>query len=307
MGSYIEPSFVYLLGLGVGHSIAPPVHNYVAETLGCSWRFEARECPSIEDAVTLIRQPTFAGAIVTMPYKTAIMQHLDGLDDLAIHLGACNNIYIGGDGTLRGTNTDWLGIAGCLLDGDALSPASTSKPDRPALIIGAGGASKAALYAITAAVGCKTVYIVNRDDGEVLELAKVVRTNYPELKVVHVQASEQAKGLQSPSYIVGTIPDNEPVSLKEIEVYKTVEVFLSQAETKGVLLDMCYNPRRTRMLKLAQKYGWKQLEGTSIIGHQLREQYRLWCGEEAVKRLPLKGAWEVLRDTAENSFEINFR
>ncbi|KIX04851.1 uncharacterized protein Z518_05722 [Rhinocladiella mackenziei CBS 650.93] len=235
-----------------------------------------------------------------MPYKKAIMSHLDGLDELAIKMGACNNIYIAQDGTLRGTNTDWLGVSGCLLDG------ITPKKNRPALVIGAGGASKAAIHALATILECKEVYIVNRDDREVLELAREVKAKYADLEILHVESPEQAKSLPSPYYIIGTIPDIEPISTKEIIVHQSLEAFLTQAASKGVLLDMCYKPRRTRMLKLAERFGWRTIEGISIIGHQLEEQYRLWCGEDAVRRLPIAEAWRVLYQAAEGSREINF-
>lgn len=300
MGDIEIQSVVYLLGAGIGHSVAPPVHNYVASSLGCPWKFEACECSSIDDAVSLIRQPGFAGAIVTMPYKKKIMSYLDRLDDIAVKLGACNNIYIASDGHLCGTNTDWIGVAGCLREG--VPP----KENRPALVIGAGGAARAAIHAIATPFKCSTVYIVNRDDREVSDLKEEVEANYPGLEVIHVETSRHAESLSAPYYVVGTIPDTEPVSPQEFEVWRTVESFFCRAQETGVLVDMCYKPRRTRLLKLAERSGWKSVEGIAIIGYQLEKQYRLWCGDEAVSRLPLSEAWKILYEAAERSPAINF-
>ena len=52
--------------------------------------------------------------------------------------------------------------------------------------------------------------------------------------------------------------------------------------------------------------GWKTVEGTEIIGHQIHEQYRLWCGEEQSKRIHAEEAWAVLRKAAEERPAINF-
>src|SRR5690242_16181646 len=79
-------AYTYLVGIGVTHSIAPPMHNYIAKSLGYDWEFRAQECPSVEHAINLFRQPTFAGGVVTMPYKRTIMDHLDGLDEYATKL-----------------------------------------------------------------------------------------------------------------------------------------------------------------------------------------------------------------------------
>lgn len=112
-----QQKFLCLAGVHVSHSFAPSIHNYIAETLGLPWEFSNRECPTLQDVMALFRAPDFAGGVVTMPYKKTIIQSLDELDPLVTTLGACNNVYLTKEGRLRGTNTDWRGIKGCLLSG----------------------------------------------------------------------------------------------------------------------------------------------------------------------------------------------
>lgn len=297
--------FAYLVGIGVTHSIAPPMHTYAFQSMGHPWTFIAQECPTVEDAVALFRQPTFAGGVVTMPYKRTIMEHLDGLDEYAVRLQACNNVYRAEDGSLRGTNTDWRGIKGCLLSAD---PEEKGR-GKAAVIVGAGGACRAAVYALYEELGCTPIYVVNRDEEEVRVLRQETEKEYGEgLKMVHVERVEQVAGLlekAAPGYMVGTVPDAEPVTAEEKEVHRIVEAFLD-APFKGVLLDMCFKPRQTRFLKMAGPRGWATVEGTEVIGHQMPEQYRLWCGEEERQKLSLGGAWSVLRKAAEESPGINF-
>ncbi|KAK5065351.1 hypothetical protein LTR84_001189 [Exophiala bonariae] len=292
-------AFSYLVGIGVTHSIAPPMHDYTAQSLGFNWKFLAQECPTVDDAVSLFRKPTFAGGVVTMPYKSTIMKHLDGLDEYALKIGACNNVYRAADGSLRGTNTDWRGIKGCLLS------VPTEGNGKVALIIGAGGASRAALFALHDQLGCNTIYIVNRDTSEYEMLSQDAQIYGDKLKLIHVQTVQHAKDLQAPVYIVGTVPDFEPSNPAEIEVRDIVNQFLT-SETKGLLLDMCFKPRRTRYIKLAEHHGWKTVEGTEIIGHQVPEQYRLWCGEDSSRRIDMNMVWKVLRQAADDSKAINF-
>lgn len=297
------PKTLHLAGTGVKHSIAPPMHDFIAKSLGLPWTFYSTECAKIDDVVALSRLPSTAGLVVTMPYKQAIMEHLDETDPLASTIGACNNVYRDKDHPtrLRGTNTDWLGIKGCLLEKSKMPPDVSST----GLIIGAGGASRAAVYALSAHLGCDTIYILNRDKGEVDDLIHDSQRLESVPDIVHITNTEQAGSLKMPYYIVGTIPDFEPSTASEILVRTCLETFLSRTD-KGVLLDMCFKPRRTRILKLAEKHDWATVEGTHVIGYQIEEQWRLWAGEETVRALDRKGAWEVLLKTAEESPAINF-
>jgi quinate dehydrogenase len=252
----------------------------------------------------LARKDTTAGLVVTMPYKNAILPRLDVLDDLATTIGACNNVYRDWEHPekLHGTNTDWRGIKGCLLEkGDQ---AGVPVLNKPALIVGAGGASRAAVYALNSYFKSSVIYVLNRDAQEVEDLVKDSQKLSPVPKIVHVKGGD-AQSLETPYYVVGTVPDLEPKTPEELAVKASLEDFLSRPE-KGVLLDMCFKPRRTRMIKLAEEKGWPTVEGTHVIGYQIEEQWRLWAGPEKVKKLDREGAWKVLMAGAESSAGINF-
>ncbi|KAH0043234.1 shikimate, partial [Aureobasidium melanogenum] len=302
---------LHLIGVGVGHSIAPIMHNYICKSLGKPWTFVATEAPTIEAAMEIMNAPDFAGAVVTMPYKKTVMSHLHGLDPLAVKLGACNNVYIRSDGKLQGTNTDWRGIKGCLL------AASDKGVGQPAMIVGAGGASRAAVYALAVELRCPVLYVVNRDDQEVEDLIVDTRamlsapgSSEPLCKIVHIRNLEQASSLPAPHYVVGTVPDSVPNTESEKMTIKVLGHYLSSAEERGVFLDMCFKPRITRKIKLAKKHEWQTVEGTEIIGHQIQEQYRVWISPESDSEVvspQLAGeAWNTLRAAAAGSTGINF-
>jgi len=305
MGSdTIEEKTLHLVGIGVKHSIAPPMHNAIAKSLGLPWTFHNTECSSIDDAVALARSPSSAGLVVTMPFKNTIIPHLDELDDLVLSIGACNNTYRSGDKVV-GTNTDWRGIKGCLLEKGNEATRPSAAHTTPALIVGAGGASRAAVYALSVCLHSSTIYLLNRDDDEVEALVRDTRKLSPPPTIVHVKSLEQAESLQTPYYVVGTVPDLEPQTNAEKNVARMLDHFLARSP-KGVLLDMCFKPRRTRMIKLAGKLGWPTVEGTHVIGYQIQEQWRLWAGEERVGRLDSDAAWKTLLKAAEESTAINF-
>lgn len=255
-----------------------------------------------------------------MPYKQAIMPLLDELDPLATTLGACNNVYLTPENKLRGTNTDWRGIKGCLLEGESASKKQGRGRGKPALIIGAGGASRAAVYALYAELGCAEIYVVNRDEGEVAALLKDTQayssmlstsplSSAPSLPptITHITSLAQASVLFTPFYIVGTVPDFEAQTPSEILSRDILKSFLDREE-KGVLLDMCFKPRNTRIMKMGREREWKCVDGTGVIGHQIEEQWRLWvgAGEGGRKVVPKEEAWRILREAADNSKAINF-
>ncbi|KAG8632119.1 hypothetical protein KVT40_001259 [Elsinoe batatas] len=293
---------LHLVGVGVTHSIAPAMHNFIAESLGLPWKFYSTECPTLNDALALARDPSTAGLVVTMPYKTTVMPELDELDDLAISIGACNNVYYrsGNPRRLCGTNTDWIGIKGCLSE-----KSNGDDNDPSALVVGAGGASRAAVYALVSSFNCTVIYILNRDDDEVSALISDSKKLPVVPSIVHVKTLDQAHELQTPTYIVGTVPDFEPHTATEKLVVSILECFLKRQE-KGVLLDMCFKPRRTRMIKLAESLDWHTVEGTHVIGYQIEEQWRLWAGQDRVAKLDRQGAWKVLLKSADESAAINF-
>jgi quinate dehydrogenase len=299
-----EPKTLYLVGIGVKHSIAPAMHNQIAESLGLPWTFHSTECATIEEVITLGRAPDTQGLVVTMPYKVSVMNHLDGLDELSTVLNACNNVYRDPRDSklLRGTNTDWRGIKGCLLE---KIDSGKSQPVGPGLIVGAGGASRAAIYALSNHLYCPVIYVLNRDEGEVEALIQDSQKMSPVPNIIHIQSVEQAKNLASPYYVVCCVPDLEPQTMVEKNVIACLTELLSKPQ-KGVLVDMCFKPRRTRIIKLAERLNWPTVEGTHIIGYQIEEQWRLWAGDEAVKNLDKVGAWKILLQSAEESPGINF-
>ncbi|OCT52896.1 Quinate dehydrogenase [Cladophialophora carrionii] len=289
-------SRVYMAGAPGGGTIAAPAHDFIAQCLGKSWTMSFLEAKSIDEVVDTFRAPEFAGGIVTMPWKKNIIPHLDYVDGIALTLGACNHVSVNDDGTLHGTNTDWIGVRDALLEAQT---SSSIVAGRRGLIIGAGGAGRAAVYALTS-LGCKDIYVVNRDAGEVDGLAQDVQ-NYETASrpnVTHIQTVHQAQGLFPPHYIVGTVPDFEPSIASEIEAQSVYVEFLSKERPdQSVMLDMCYHPLQTRNLRLAQQYGWPTVDGVQVVGHQLKAQWKPWTGRELEEEQE-KAAWEILRRCA---------
>lgn len=267
-------SRLYIAGGPGGDSIGPAVHEYIARSLGLDWTCEFLRISSIGDIMKLFRAPDFAGGIVTMPHKRTVIPLLDYYDELVKILGACNFVYSAPNGRLHGTNTDWVGIHKAI---QARTPDHI--PGRTAMVYGAGGASRAAVYALWAGLRCSKIYLVNRDDQEVAELLQDIGQHGDSYRpdVVHVQTVSQALQLRSPHYVVATVPDFEAVTAGEIEARNILIEFLRRKDSdKGLLLDMCYHPPVTRNIQLAEKFGWSVVHGFTVVAHQFALQWKLW-------------------------------
>jgi quinate dehydrogenase len=164
---------------------------------------------------------------------------LDHYDDLVKILGACNVVYLTPEGALHGINTDWAGICDAIL---------ANSPDhvhgRTAMVYGAGGASRAAIYALWTNLKFSRIYLINRDDQEVKELLEDIHLQgdsyQPELQ--HVRTVLEARQLPPPSCIVTTVPDYEAVTPGEIEARDILVQFPQRDNSaKELVLDMCYH------------------------------------------------------------------
>ena len=133
-----------IFGYPIGHSISPAMHNAAFKHHGIDAVYEAWETAP-EDlgvGVAALRSEDYLGANVTVPHKQAVMEHLDEIDELAARIGAVNTI-VNQSGRLTGFNTDALGFISSLR-GEAGVNVSGLK----VVLIGAGGAARAAAYAL---------------------------------------------------------------------------------------------------------------------------------------------------------------
>ena len=97
---------LHLFGFPISHSVGPYVHTFVAQSVGLPWTFTHFETSDLELVSESMRGKDFVGGAVTMPMKLSIMNKLDGLDDQAKVVGACNTITILPGGKLVGSNTE---------------------------------------------------------------------------------------------------------------------------------------------------------------------------------------------------------
>lgn len=217
----------------------------------------------------------FVGASVTMPHKVAILKHLDGLTPEGASVGAVNTLFIRqdpktGKRLYMGTNTDVIGIRDSFYH-NVSNPDSTFH-NRPALVIGGGGAARSAIYALRTWMKANKIYLVNRDRSEVKAVIDECTARGYGGDLIDVASLKQAEQLEGPGAIVACVPNFPPKSEEEKEARRVLECFLGKKH-KGAILEMCYHPSPwTEIAEISQRAGWKVILGTEAMIYQGFEQ-----------------------------------
>ncbi|KAI1146848.1 NAD(P)-binding protein [Nemania diffusa] len=289
----------YIFGVKLAASLSPQFHQAIFNDLSWRWEQFRLDSDDIPNFLNLLQDPKCFGASVTMPNKVAIMEHLDEMTEECREVGACNTIYFrpasdspgSGRRRLHGTNTDVVGVRESFYQNVPNPDAAFH--DRPALVIGGGGAARSAVYALWKWMRATRIYVVNRDRGEVDAVVRECRARGYGDSLVHVASAEEAAALEAPGAVVSCVPDFPPRTPEERAAREVVETFLRK-ERKGAMLEMCYNPSPyTELGAIAEREGWQVILGTEAMIWQGFEQSKLWTNLE-LKDLPVAKCKKVI-------------
>ncbi|WP_287586217.1 shikimate dehydrogenase [Candidatus Borrarchaeum sp.] len=266
-----ETQLCGLIGHPVKHSLSPIMHNAAFKEVGiddkyCYLAFNVLES-DLKQVITAVKTLNIRGLNVTIPHKLAVMEYLDLIDTTAQSIGAVNTI-VNNQGFLRGYNTDLLGVT------NALKEAEFDPTNKKIVILGAGGAARAASFSI----GRKAaeLVIVNRSIEKANELCNdllesvIVEARSRELSEKILREEVQNADLLVNCTSVGMWPDANQTLLKREIIPETITVF-----------DTVYNPLETQLLKDAKKAGAKTISGLAMFVWQGAIAFELWTGAKA--------------------------
>ncbi len=245
-----------VLGDPVAHSLSPVMHNAAFDLTGCNAVYVALRVTDPAGAVAAIRTLSIAGASVTIPHKTTVIDYLDQLDPAAEAIGAVNTI-VNQNGKLIGYNTDGLGAVYALAE-------KTSPRNKRVTVIGAGGAARAIGYAV-AEQGAR-VTIANRSTMPGQALARELQVGFIPLKEFTGDSCDVLINT-SP---VGMNPDIDATPIDEAVLRPDM-----------VVMDAVYNPLVTRLLQAAGCTGCVTVSGVEMFVYQGATQFELWTGRQA--------------------------
>ena len=220
-----------VIGEHLKHSFSPEIHSQIGD-----YEYIIKEIEP-ENLEAFIKEKDFLGINVTIPYKEKVIPMLDYVEPSALAIGAVNTV-VNKDGKLYGYNTDYSGMK-------ALAQRiGLEIKGKKVLVVGTGGTSKTATAVLTDLGAREIIYVSN------IEAPKAI--SYEEVYAYHTDCEIIFN--TSP---VGMYPRNDGIPL-ELERFPRLE---------GVL-DVVYNPIKTRLVLKAQSLGLKAEGGLYMLGAQ---------------------------------------
>ncbi len=259
-----------LIGYPLGHSLSSFIHEAGFKSLGLKASYEILETPpeTLVDRVKFFKSQGYRGFNVTIPLKLPITMFLDSVDASADIVNAVNTVVIDPQTReMRGYNTDVLGFRNAI-------PEDVTLCGKVAGVLGTGGAARAAITAL-AQSQMKEIKLFTRNVPNSLELVNYLRKTFPNVEFNTYQI-ERIRDLSDIDLLVNTTPigmlgraaDFTPVEENELRTLKQ----------GAVVYDVIYNPKKTILLKLAQKYGYRTINGVDMFIHQALAAEQIWTG-----------------------------
>lgn len=225
-----------LLGKHLPHSFSPQIHKALGNDIYTLFEIAP------ENLEKFMCEKNFKGINVTIPYKKAVIPYLDEISLEAEKIGAVNTIVVR-DGKLCGYNTDYFGFE------YMLKKSKVNVKDKKALVLGSGGAS-ATVQAVLRDMGASEVVVLSRNGDD----------NYVNMYIKHTDAEIIVNTTP-----VGMYPDNLN-TLVDLDRFKNLS---------GVL-DVVYNPLKTRLILDAEQRKIPSSAGLSMLVAQAKKAHEIF-------------------------------
>jgi shikimate dehydrogenase len=283
--------FIGVIGYPLKHSVSPDFQQAALDYCKLDMRYEAWEVKAddLPSAINRLRQPQNLGANITVPYKEAVIGLLDQIDDFARLVGAVNTV-VNRDGRLAGFNTDAVGFLKALREDASFEPAN-----KKVLILGAGGAARAASFALLQEK-VSALIIANRSLSKAESLAGALAKQVAnskmktEIDVVPLPSTNLAKMVVECHLIVNCTTVGMKFSSEEERSPLVPRLIHKDA----LVYDLVYNPSQTPLLRMAKAAGAKTIGGLPMLVYQGAASFKLCTGREAPLDIMLSAAKKAL-------------
>ena len=282
---------VGIFGHPLSHSLSPAIQQaafdyHKIDALYQAWPTSPEELTS---EVAKLRGKLYLGANVTIPHKVKVMQQLDSIDKLAMEIGAVNTI-VKENRTLVGYNTDAYGFIKSLKEGSGIDPSR-----KRALLLGAGGAARAAAYAL-AQEGVARITIANRTLNRAVSLGDEIRLIISDVLAISTDGSDLLKAASSADIIV----NSTSMGMRHSEAEGQSLLHSEAIPASAVVYDMVYNPSETPLISEARQAGAIVVGGLGMLIHQGAAAFLKWTGKDAPIDIMMEAGEKALSQIASN-------
>jgi shikimate dehydrogenase len=272
-----------IIGDPIQHSLSPAMQNAAFNKLGMNSSYIAFRVRKgeLKESIESLRAIGVSGFNITVPHKVEVINYLDQLDISVRKANAVNTVHNVG-GVLKAYNTDIYGF---------IHPLHLRKINfngMKVLLIGAGGAARAALAALADENGISEINIANRSEGNarlLLEVSVPLGLNCKIVQWEEIPAFSKTAELIVNATTVGM--NSEPSLLDYQNINK-----------HGIVYDIVYRPIHTALLDNAKQAGAEVIYGYEMLLHQGAKSFEIWTGMSA----PIDGMKKALLGTVGEVF-----
>lgn len=260
-----------LIGYPLGHSLSVYIHEAGFQSLGINASYELLETrpDNLVERIKYLKTNNYTGFNVTIPLKLPITMFLDEIDESADIIKAINTVVIDPETkSMKGYNTDVIGFGSAI-------PKDFVIEGKIVGILGTGGAARAAITYI-AQHKAKEIRLYTRNIPNSFELLDYLRKTFPQTEFTPIQIMG-LKELNNVDMLVNTTPIGmfgESCGYSPVE-----ESALTTLNPNAIVYDVIYNPKKTQLIKLAQKHGFRTVNGMDMFIYQALNSEKIWLGK----------------------------
>ena len=266
-----------VMGWPVLHSRSPLMHNYWMEQQGLAGTyvfFEIRP-GTLEPALRGLHPLGFSGCNLTIPHKLDAMKIVDEVDDVARKIGAISCVVVREDGSLFGTNNDWLGFIGNVKQQQPRWRAD----EGPIAVIGAGGGGRAVVYALLQE-GATEIRLINRTRAK----AELIAEQFGG-PITVLPWEERHDALDGVAMAVN-------VTSQGMVGENALDLRLDRLPDSALAADIIYTPLESPYLATARTRGNRTVNGLGMLLHQGIPAWKMWFGIEPTVTAELRERME---------------
>lgn len=281
--------YIGLIGYPLGHAISPAFQQAALDHYGLDVCYQAWETPpeDVPAVLASLRGPDRLGMNVTVPHKESVVSLLDRTDEAASTIGAVNTVAKE-NGRLVGYNTDCTGFLRALREDGGVDPQGAR-----ALVLGAGGAARAVVYALVTAKA-DFIAVAGRNGKLVRIMVDSFKTT-AERHGVRVSVGEwRREGMAVALPWYDLVVNATPMGMLHSPAEGESPLEGVDITPKSFVYDLVYNPAETPLLRQARAAGCRTLGGLPMLVYQGAEAFRLWTGREPPLEMMFAAARKAL-------------